>query len=396
MYRRFNIRIIPTLEQEILFRKSCGVARWAYNFFLSEMHGKYEAWQNNKEEKKSTDSFKVLRYINNTLKKSEEFSWLKEVSGNVIKVAVKDAYKAYLRFFKGITGYPKFKKKGKSKDSFYVNGEAKRFYKTNDGFKGEKLGHVKLAHPLPSIPKNQIYSNPRIFWNGSYWVLSVGIKIEPKEKSKLNNFSLGIDLGVKKLAVCSNGMVFDNINKTHRIKLLEKRLNRAQRKLSRKVEGKILKRETENGKNQIIFKKPLSEYSNIQRQKRIIRRIYKHLFDIRTNYIHQTTRSIVKTKPCRIVMEDLGIMGLTKNKKMSKSIKDQKWYEFKTQIKYKCEEYGIAFVEADRFFPSTKMCSNCGSVKRTISLRERVYYCEDCKMKMDRDLNASINLANYK
>ena len=395
MYRRINIRIIPTPEQELQFKKSCGVARWAYNFYIAEMQRVYKEWKEDNSKPKFTNSYEVLRYVNNVLKPTEEYKWLKEVSGNVVKQAIRDCEKAYKSFFNKLSGYPKFKKKGKCKESFYVNGEDKRFYKTSIGFKGEKLGNIKTAQPLPKIEKGKIYSNPRIVYNGNYWYLSVGIQKENNSNIDLTDISLGIDLGVKELAICSNGQRFDNINKTKRVKQLEKRLKREDRKLSRRLEFQVDHYEPTSKSIRPIYKKDLKECKNIQKQKKILARIYKKLSNIRTNYTHQVTRSIVKTKPCRIVMEDLNIVGLMKNKHLSKSIREQKWYEFKNQIQYKCEEYGIEFVEANRYYASSKICSNCGCLKKELPLKIRIYKCEHCGLVIDRDLNASINLSRY-
>ena len=396
MYRRINIRVLPTPEQEVLFKKSCGVARWAYNFYISEMKRFYEEWKKDNSKPKIITAYELLRYINNNLKPTEKYKWLKEISGNVIKQSVLDSEKAYKRFFKKLSGHPKFKKKDAIKQSFYINGENKRFYKTNIGFKGEKLGNVKTVHPLPSIPKGQIYSNPRMVYNGEYWYLSVGIKIKKIENQELSNESLGIDLGVKELAVCSNGQIYHSINKSKRVKMLEKRLTRENRKLSKRIYNQIDHYEitNKNGKKP-IYKKDLYACANIQKQKKKLTTIYKKLANIRQNYVHQTTRSIVKTKPCRIVMENLNIIGLMKNRHLAKSIREQKWYEFKVQIKYKCEEYGIEFIEVNRFYPSSKKCSGCGFIKKELPLKLRTYECENCGLIIDRDYNASINLANY-
>lgn len=385
-----KIRLKPTLEQEILFYKSAGVARWAYNFFLSENERIYKEYiENGKVGKKSISEGDVRKHINNVLKPTTH-TWLKEVGSNVMKQAVKDAGVALQRYFKGISGKPKFKSKHREKPSFYVNYES--LSRKQGGFQGEKIGFVKTTEPLPKLEKGEKYSNPRITFDGKYWYLSVGYKVE-EIQSNLTGESLGIDLGVKDLAICSNEKTYKNINKTKRVKQLEKRLKREQRKLSRKIENNI---QTYAVKRKPVYKRPLRECKNIQKQNRLLRNINRKLANIRQNYLHQTTSEIVKTKPSRIVMEELNVSGMMKNKHLSKAIQQQKFYEFKRQIEYKAKLNGIEFVKVDKFFPSSKTCSCCGNIKKDLKLSDRTYKCDKCGLKIDRDYNASINLANYK
>ena len=382
-----KIKLKPTKEQEILFWKSAGTARWAYNYFLAESERHYQEYLDGKHEKKTLNEGDVRKYINNVLKKTTH-TWLKEVGSNVMKQAVKDANEARDRWFKGISGKPKFKTRHKSKISFYVNYESLK--RVEGGFQGEKIGFVKTTQPLPKLTGNQKYSNPRISYDGKNWFLSVGYEID-EEEVELSNESLGIDVGVKELAVCSNGSVYKNINKSKEVKRLERKLKREQRKLSRKLEANTLKRDKNN---RPIYKTPLREMKNIQKQNQVIRQLHKRLTNIRTNHLHQATAEIVKTKPSRIVMETLNIKGMMKNKHLSKAIGQQKLYEFKRQIQYKCKKYGIEFVEADTWYPSSKTCSCCGAIKSDLKLKDRVFKCE-CGFVLDRDLNAAINLANY-
>lgn len=381
MITAVKIRLKPTEEQEILFRKSCGVARWSYNYFLAENMNYYEETG---EYLKETD---VRKYINNILKPTTH-TWLKEVGSNVMKQAVKDADLAIKRWLKGISGKRKFKCKHQCKDSFYVNYESLK--RTKNGFRGEKLGNVKTCNPLPKLKKDEHYLNPRISFDGTYWYLSVSYEKE-FEQVELTDESLGIDLGIKDLAVVSNGKVYKNINKTKKVKRLEKKLKCEQRKLSRKLERNI-SGYTKGRKP--IYKIPLKDMKNITKQKKVIKHLYKQLSDIRKNHLHQTTTDIVKTKPYRIVMEDLNVKGMMKNKHLAKSIAEQCFYEFKRQMKYKCERLGILFIEADRWYPSSKTCSHCEKIKKDLKLSDRTFHCE-CGFTLDRDLNASINLANY-
>ena len=384
-----KIRLKPTTEQEILFRKSAGVSRWTYNFFLSENERIYKEYINNgKIGKKSISEGDVRKYINNVLKPTTH-SWLKEVGSNVMKQGVKDASLALQRYFKGLSGKPKFKSKHKDRPSFYVNYES--LSRKQGGFQGEKIGFVKTSEALPKLNKNEKYSNPRITFDGKYWYLSVGYEVQ-ESTVELTDESLGIDLGVKDLAICSNGKVYKNINKTQRVKKLEKKLKCEQRKLSRKIENNI---QSYKSNRNPIYKRPLKECQNIQKQNRLIRNIHRKLANIRQNHLHQTTTEIVKTKPSRIVMESLNVSGMMKNKHLSKAIQQQKFYEFKRQIEYKSKLNGIEFIQVDKFYPSSKTCSCCGNVKKDLKLSDRMYKCDVCGLVIDRDYNASINLANY-
>lgn len=389
MHRAIKIRLKPTPGQEVLFRKSAGVARWAYNFFLAENERVYREYlENGKVGKKSISEGALRKHINNELKPTTH-SWLKEVGSNVMKQGVKDADLARKRWFEGVSERPRFKSKHRSKLSFYVNYESLK--RTQNGFQGEKMGRVKTTRPLPKLPKGKKYSNPRISFDGKCWYLSVGYEVQP-EICELTNDVLGIDVGIKDLAIVSNGSVYRNINKTKRVRQLEKRLKREQRKLSRKELANI-KGYTSNRRP--IYKKPLRECRNWTKQVTIVKDLHKQLTDIRQNHLHQSSAEIVRTKPSAIVMETLNVKGMMKNRHLSKVIAKQKLYEFKRQIQYKCEFYGIKFIEADRWFPSSKLCSECGCIKKELKLSDRVYHCSDCGSIIDRDYNAALNLANY-
>ena len=427
-----RIRLIPTEEQEILFRKSCGVARWSFNYCLSRKQEIYNNWKEDNFKDRNISEGDIRKEITQ-LKKLEEYNWLKEVGSNTIKQAVKDADEAYQRFFSGLSKYPKFKSKHKSKMSFYTNYE-NCIRKDNNLIQCEKLGVIKTSEKIPELKEFKLvekfnkktkeieikkvecyYSNPRISYDGRFWHLSFSY-----EKSDLNNFnekvieltnnSLGIDLGLKDLVIVSNqdnsfSKKFKNINKSRKIKLLEKKLKREQRKLSRKLLMNIESYENfsviskKDGKEYLsrkpIYKRELQKCANIQKVKYEISLIYKKLSDICDNYIHQITSEIVKTKPFQIVMENLNISGLMKNKHLSKSIQNAKWYEIRRQIEYKCKRLGINFVLANRFYSSSKTCSSCGNIKRDLKLKDRIYNCDSCSATIDRDINASINLANY-
>lgn len=364
-----KVRIFPTKEQEHKMWQSVGTARFIYNWTLVRQEENYKIGG-----KFSSDN--DLRKELTILKKTE-LNWLNEVSNNVAKQAVKDGCNAYKTFFKGIADKPKFKSRRKSKPSFY-NDTSKLKVKENSVLI-EKVGWINIEKN--SIPMNCKYTNPRISFDGKYWYISVGIEKE-QPIVKLTGESIGIDVGIKDLAICSNGMTFKNINKTKKVKKLEKRLRRLQRRVSRKY--------LKNKEGSKFVKT-----SNIIKIEKQIKLLHRKLANIRSNHSHQATNMIVKTKPSRVVMETLNIKGMMKNRHLSKAIAKQCLYEFKRQMEYKCKYNGIEFIEADKWYPSSKTCSECGHIKVKLSLSERTYICEECGCVIDRDYNASINLSRY-
>ena len=364
-----KVRLYPSKMQERKLWQSVGTARFIYNWTLAKQEENYKNGG-----KFISDG--ILRKEITQLKKNE-LSWLSEVSSNVAKQAVKDACNSYKRFFKGLSNKPRFKSRKRSKKSFY-NDNGKLKVKDGKLVNVEKVGWIKANEQLPIGVK---YSNPRISYDNKYWYLSVGIEQE-EVKEELTNVSLGIDLGIKDLAICSDGTVYKNINKTYIVRKIEKRLKRLQKQVSRKYE------KNKKGKEYVKTK-------NIIKLEKQIQQIHRRLSNIRKNYLHQTTTSIVKTKPYRVVIEDLAVSNMMKNKHLSDAIRKQGFYEFRRQLEYKCKFRGIELVVADRFYPSSKSCSQCGKIKKDLKLKDRVYKCS-CGLNIDRDLNAIINLSKYK
>ena len=371
MKKSIKIRLLPTEEQEVLMLKSSGCSRFAYNWALNKCNEKY-----NNNEKYSIAN---IRKEFTKLKKEEKFKWLNEVSSKVTQESIRNLDKAFKSFFNKQSKYPKFKTKRKSKQSFYVRCDS--LYFTDDMCNIEKIGKVRFKTNY-IIPKDCKYSNPYCSYNGRCWVLTFGIEVEENQTALNEDLSIGIDLGVKDLATCSNGDVFKNINKTKRIKNLKSKLKHLQRSISRKYE---------DNKQGSKFVKT----NNIIKLEKQVKQIYRKLSNIRNNYIHQTTNKIIKHYPHRIVIEDLNVSGMMKNKHLSKAIAEQGFYEFMRQIKYKCEFNGIEFIQVDRFYPSSKTCSCCGFIKKDLKLNDRNYKCDKCGLEIDRDYNASINLSNY-
>lgn len=370
--KSLKIKLYPTKEQEILFYKHINCQRYIYNWALGINN---ELYKENKMKYSSNELGKMLTQYkkNNT--------WLNEVSNATLKESIRNLDKAYTNFYKGRANLPKFKSRKKSKLSFYSRYDKIKFYQNNT-VNLEKIGKVKYKSSY-NIDLTQIikFSNPHVSYNGRCWVLTLGIEVI-NEFQELTNAVIGIDLGVKYLAICSDGVVYKNINKEATIKKLEKRLKRLQRQVSKKYE---LNKEGRS------YRKS----NNIIKLENKINRLYRKLHNIRLNYIHQTTSTIVKTKPCMVVMEDLCIKDMMKNKSIAKQVQKIGLYEFKRQMEYKCKWNNIEFIQVDRYYPSSKMCSQCGEIKKDLKLSNRTYKCEKCGLIIDRDFNASINLMNY-
>jgi putative transposase len=372
MIKAIKVRLKPTEEQEKLFWKASGTARYIYNWALDKQLVNYK---NGGKFISDNDLRKEITQLKKT-----ELAWLNEISNNVPKQAVKDLCLAYKRFFKGQAKQPKFKKKNKCKTSFYNDCEKLKVKEKSVLI--EKIGWIELSEPK-RIPVDTKYKNPRITHDSKYWYLSVGIEVET-EYQELTDKTIGIDLGIKDLAIINTGEKYKNINKTSSVKKIKKKLKRLQRKVSRKYE-----------KNKIKMKGGEVRYNktkNIMKTKKKIKLIYRRLTNIRLNNIHQITTSLVKTKPQNIVIEDLNISGMMKNRHLSKAIQEQCLYTFANILEYKTKFYGINLVKADRWFPSSKMCSSCGQIKKDLKLSDRIYKC-DCGLMIDRDLNAAINLS---
>ena len=381
MIKSIKVRLDPNNKQLTKLFQYAGCARFAYNWAIMREQENYE--QGNKF---LSDS--KLRKEFTQLKKLQEYKWLNEISNNVTKQAIKDACNAYKRFFKGQSKYPNLKTKKHSTISFYQDNGKIQFTNTHVKVEGfsmskkqnkQKLDWIKFCEK-GRIPTNCKYTNPRFTYDGIYWYVSVGIEMDDNTTLPSNE-GIGIDLGIKDLAICSDGNIYKNINKTDKVNKLEKRKRRLQRSISRRYE--------KNKKGESYCKT-----SNIIKREKELLKVTKRLTNIRHNYLHQTTSEIVKRKPSFICIEDLNVSGMMKNKHLSKAVQEQKFYEFRRQIEYKSGWNNIPVIIADRFFPSSKLCSCCGYIKKDLKLSDRVYRCE-CGNIIDRDFQASLNLKKY-
>ena len=381
MVKAIKVMLVPNNVQNTKLFQYAGAARFAYNWALAREKENYENGGKFIPDSELRKEFTILR-------NSNEYAWLRSVSNNVTKQAIKDACNAYKNFFKGLQKYPKFKSKKKSKPKFYQDNIKIQFSDTHVKFEGfsesrktnkQKLNWVRLAE-YGRIPTDTKYLNPRISFDGLNWWISVGVEF-PDFTEELCNDGTGIDLGIKDFAVCSDTNKYKNINKTVVVKKLEKRKRRLQRSISRKYEQNKKKGE-------------YCKTNNIVKKEKLLLKVNHRLTNIRKNYLHQTTAEIINRKPRFICIEDLNVSGMIKNKHLSKAVQNQGFFEFRRQLEYKCSNHGIQLIVADRFYPSSKLCSCCGNIKKDLKLSDRVYRC-DCGNVMDRDFQASLNLKVY-
>ena len=381
LLKSFKTEINPTAEQKHKINKTIGTCRFVYNFYLAHNREIYE------RENRFVSGYDFSIWLNNNyIPNNPEFSWIKEVSSKSVKQSIMNAQKAFKNFFDKKANFPKWKKKSNSDVKMYFV----RNNKTDCQCMRHKinipaLGWVKLkekGYILTSEDGHIIKSGTVSCKAGKYYV-SVLIEIPENEKPVLNHLGMGIDLGVKDFAVCSNGKVYKNINKSSRIRKLEKKLKREQHRLSRKYES--LKKSKNNLKGEVTRQ-------NIRKQKLKVQKLYHRLDCIRTDYLNKAVSELVKTKPEWITLEDLNVRGMMKNKHLSKAVAQQKFFEFRTKLTAKCKEYGIELRLVDRFYPSSKLCHKCGCIKSDLKLSDRTYICSECGYISDRDFNASLNL----
>ena len=381
MVKAIKVMLIPNNVQQTKLFQYAGASRFAYNWALAREKENYE-----KGGRFIPDT--ELRKEFTRLRNSDEYAWLLNVSNNVTKQAIKDACSAYKNFFKGLQRYPRFKAKKKSMPKFYQDNIKIQFRDTHVKFEGfsssrkankQKLNWVKLAEH-GRIPTDAKYRNPRVSFDGLNWWISVCLEF-PDCRDRPNHDGIGIDLGIKDLAICSDGNTYKNINKNQTVKKLEKRKRRLQRSVSRKYEH--------NKKGGSYCKT-----NNIVKKEKLLLKVNHRLANIRKDYLNQTTSEIVNRKPRFICIEDLNVSGMIKNRHLSKAVQNQGFFEFRKQLEYKCNDRGIQLIVADRFYPSSKRCSCCGKIKNDLRLSDRTYKCE-CGNVIDRDFQASINLKAY-
>ncbi len=383
MIKIIKVMLCPNNKQKTKLFACAGTARFIYNWTLWYQQTNYDFGYS------FVGDIELRRILTVLKQTNQKFRWLNDYSNNITKQAVKDACKAYQNFFRGLADHPKFKSRKKSKPSFYADpckiqftGTYVKLEKLTTSRKAnkQKFNLIKLAEPN-RIPINAKYSSPRITFDGLNWWISVGIECR-ESIEKPTNQGIGIDIVIKDIAICSDKNIYKNINKTAKVRKLKKKKRRLQRRISKKY--------AKNKKGECYCK----TRSIVKSEKELLK-ITHRLTNIHHNYLHQTTSEIVNRKPKFIVLEDLNVKGMMKNKHLAKAVQEQCFYEFYRQIQYKCNWNNIEFITADRYYPSSKLCSICGYVKKDLKLLERIYICPECHNTIDGDYQASVNLMRY-
>ena len=375
LLKSFKTEINPTEEQKVKIRKTIGACRYIYNFYLAhnkELHDNGEKFMSGK-------SFSV--WLNNEyLPKNPDKLWMKEVSSKSVKRSIENGCVAFTRFFKHQSAFPNFKKKGKSDVKMYfVKNNPKDCRCERHRMNIPSLGWVRMKEKgyVPTTKDGYVMKSGHVSIKADRYYVSVLIEIPNKKIANNSKEGIGIDLGLKDFAIVSNGKTYKNINKSAKLKKLEKQLIREQRSLSRKYEN--------------LKKGESTQRANIQKQKLKVQKLHHKIDDIRTDYINKTIAEMVKTKPSYITIEDLNVSGMMKNKHLSKAVASQKFYEFRTKLQAKCKENGIELRVVDRWYPSSKTCHCCGAIRKDLKLSDRIFEC-DCGYIEDRDFNAALNL----
>ena len=379
LLKSFKTEINPTEEQKARIRKTIGTCRYVYNFYL----GHNKALHDNGEKFMTGKDFSL--WLNNEyIPNNPDKTWIREVYSKAVKKSIEDGCAAFTRFFKHQSDFPKFKKKGKSDVKMYfVRNNPKDCQCERHRLKIPTLGWVRIKEKgyIPTTKDGYMIKSGTVSVKAGRFYVSVLVEIPDINIDNNSNEGIGIDLGLKDFAIVSNGKTYRNINKSAGLKKLEKQLIREQRSLSRKYEN--------------LKKGESTQRANIQKQKLKVQKLHHKMDNIRTDYINKTIAEIVKTKPSYITIEDLNVKGMMKNRCLSKAVASQKFYEFRKRLKAKCDEKGIELRVADRFYPSSKTCHHCGSIRKNLKLSDRIYRCE-CGYVADRDFNAALNLKDAK
>ena len=375
LLKSFKTEINPTEEQKVKIRKTIGTCRFIYNFYLAhnkELYDKGEKFM-------SSNKFRI--WLNNEyLPNHPEYSWIKEAYSKAVTQAVNNGQTAFTRFFNHESNFPNFKKKGRSDVKMYfVKNNPKDCCCERHRIKIPSLGWVRIKEKgyIPTTKDGYVIKSGHVSIKADRYYVSVLVEIPDNKMANNSNEGIGIDLGLKDLAIISNGKTYKNINKSAKLKKLEKQLIRGQRSLSRKYEN------SKKGES--------TQRANIQKQKIKVQKLYQKIDNIRTDYINKTIAEIVKTKPSFITIEDLNVKGMMKNRHLSKAVASQKFYEFRIKLQAKCNENGIELRVADRWYPSSKTCHCCKNIKKDLRLSDRIFKC-DCGYIEDRDFNAALNL----
>ena len=383
MLKSYKTEINPTPDQKTKINKTIGTCRYMYNFYIAHNKELYDKGEKFLPYKK----FSVW-FNNEFIPNNPEYLWIKEVSSKSIKRSLENANNAFSKFFNHKSNFPRFKKKGKSNVKMYFvkNDDKSIIQCERHRIKIPTLGWVRIKEKgyIPTTKSGLVIKSGFVSKKADRYYISVLIDIPENVVNNNSDKGIGIDLGIKDLAVVSDGTKYKNINKSYKVKRLEKQLKRQQRSLSRKYEN--LKK---------LKKGEATQKANIRKQMLKVQRLYHRIDNIRTDYINKTILKIVKTKPSYITIEDLNVKGMMKNRHLSKAVAGQKFYEFRVKLKKKCDENSIELRVVDRFYPSSKLCNCCGFIKKDLKLSDRIYRC-NCGYVEDRDVNTALNLRDAK
>ena len=375
LLKSFKTEINPTEEQKVKIRKTIGTCRYIYNFYLAQNKELHE----NGKKFMSSNQFRV--WLNNEyLSKHPEYFWIREAYSKAVTQAVNNGQTAFTRFFKHQSDFPRFKKKSKSDVKMYfVKNNPKDCRCERHRINIPSLGWVRIKEKgyIPTTKDGYAIKSGHVSIKAGRYYISVLIEIPNNKIANNSNEGIGIDLGLKDFAIVSNGKTYKNINKSAKLKKLEKQLIQKQRSLSRKYEN--------------LKKGEFTQKANIQKQRLKVQKLHHRIDNNRTDYINKTIAEIVKTKPSYITIENLNVSGMMKNKHLSKAVASQKFYEFRIKLQAKCNENGIELRVVDRWFPSSKTCHCCGAIKKDLKLSDRIFKC-DCGYTEDKDFNAALNL----
>jgi len=373
--RAYKTEISPTEEQKLKIKQTIGICRFVYNFYLAHNKEIYE------KEQRFVTGYDFSKWLNNEfIPQNPDYLWIKSVSSKAVKRSIMNAETAFKKFFKKESKFPRFKKRGKSNVKAYFPKNNKTDWAVDrHRIKIPTLGFVQLKEKGYIPIDAKVMSGTVSIQAGRYYV-SVLVDEPFNQDIGVFPIGIGIDLGIKDFAIISNGDVYKNINKSQKIRRLNKRLKHEQRCLSKKYENRK-RRATDSAKN-------------IEKQILKVQKLHQRLQNARQDYVNQIVSELVKPKPAHITIEDLNVKGMMKNRHLSKAISEQNFFYFRTKLGLKCNQHGIELRVVSRWYPSSKTCSSCGCIKDDLKLSDRVYICPDCGFEIDRDLNAAINLKN--
>ena len=384
-HKAYKVELKPTSEQMQIIERTMGVCRYVYNLFIGTNRDSYR-----NSSKGYMAGYDFSKWLNNEYRKvNPDKSWIWEVSSKAVKKSIMNADTAYRNFLKGRGGFPNFKRRNGRPVSMYLpRNNPKDIMIERHKVKIPTLGLVRFKE-YGYVPRQAKAISVTITKRAGRYFASFLFEVSTVNSvSTMQSESIGIDLGIKTFATVSYGRNYPNVNNCNRTRKLIKRLKREQRKFSRKIQ-KLKQRKEETASKKC-------KRSNLDKQRLKVQRAYMRLSNKRHDYINKTVHEIVSTRPEYIAIEDLNVLGMLKNRHLSRAIAECEFYYFRALLERKCCEYGIQLRIADRFYASSKTCSRCGNVKRDLKLSDRVYECTECGLVIDRDYNAALNLRSCK